>query len=422
MQRSWRILLTSVGLSLLVLVSFSAGVWLGPSIRALSGGSTMAPAGLMTQFQVFWQVWNLVTENYVDRSKVDPQQMTYGAIRGMLGTLDDPGHTRFLTSADYRNQENHLEGHFTGIGVVLTTQNGRVVVQEVYPDSPASRGGLQIGDLILKINGATAPTTSSDAAANAIRGPRGSTVRLTIQHQGQTATQDVTLTREDIHLTSVRWQMLPGTHIADIAISEFNQGTTDALRDALKTAKAQGAAGFVVDVRDDPGGLLDEAVSVSSLFLNSGNVLIQRDAHGKDQDFKVQPGAVDTTDPLVVLVNHGTASAAEIFAAAIHDNHRGKLVGSVTTGTGTVLSTYRLVDGSALLLGTAEWLTPDGQSIWKHGVTPDVAADPASGAPLVRPDTLTFPTSDAQVLANGDAPLVQGVRLLESAQQGVASR
>lgn len=422
MQRSWRILLTSVGLSLLVVVSFGAGVWFGPSLRAVSGGSVMAPAGLMTQFQVFWQVWNLVTENYVDRAKVNPQQMTYGAIRGMLASLDDPGHTRFLTSADYRNEENHLGGHFTGIGIVLTTQNGHAVVQEVYPDSPAARGGMQIGDLILKINGVAAPATTSDAAANAIRGPRGSTVQLTIQHQGQTATQDLTLTRQDIQLTSVRWQMLPGTHIADIAISEFNQGTTTALRDALTTAKAQGAAGYVIDVRDDPGGLLDEAVSVSSLFLNSGDVLIQRDAKGKDQDFKVQPGAIDTADPMVVLVNHGTASAAEIFAAAIQDNHRGKLVGSVTTGTGTVLSTYRLVDGSALLLGTAEWLTPDGQSIWKHGVTPDVAADPASGAPLVRPDTLTFPTSSAQVLANPDATLVAGVKLLETAQQGLAER
>ncbi|HEY8745491.1 MAG TPA: S41 family peptidase, partial [Chloroflexota bacterium] len=367
MQRSWRILLASIGLSLLVLISFGAGVWAAPAVRSAVGAPNLGTPGAATQFQVFWQVWNLVLGNYVDHSKLDAQQMTYGAIRGMLATLDDPGHTRFLTPADYANEENHLQGRFTGIGVVLTVINGNVTVQEVYPNSPASLAGMQLGDVITSIDGKTTAGMSSDAAATAMRGPRGSTVQLGVRHAASSTVRSLTLTRTDIQLTSVRWQMLPGTHIADIAISEFNQGTTDSVRTAVTTAKGHGASEFVLDVRGDPGGLLDEAVSVSSLFLPSGKVLIQRDGHGNQQPFNVLPGAVDTTDPVLVLIDHGTASAAEIFAAAIHDNQRGQLVGSITDGTGTVLSTYRLLDGSALLLGTAEWLTPKGQSIWKQG-------------------------------------------------------
>lgn len=415
MQRSWRILLASLGLTFVVLISFGAGVWAAPTVRGVIGASDVGAPGMAQQFQVFWQVWNIVMQSYVDRTKLNPQLMTDGAIRGMLNTLDDPGHTRFLTRADYTDEENHLQGNFTGIGVVLTSENGGIALQEVYPGSPASQADLKIGDAILSIDGKSTAAMTTETAAMAIRGPRGSTVQLAVRHTGESVTAVVTLTRADIHLTSVRWQMLPGTGIADIAISEFNQGTTRSVRDAITTAKAQGAGAFVVDVRGDPGGLLDEAISVSSLFLPSGKVLIQRDAQGHDQPFNVLPGAVDISDPVVVLVDHGTASAAEIFAAAIRDNERGKLVGSTTDGTGTVLSTYRLLDGSALLLGTAEWLTPDGQSIWKQGITPNVDVTVPAGTMTIKPSTLGFPSSADQVVDNDDPVLVRGVKLLEAA-------
>lgn len=414
MQRSWRILLTSVGLSFVVLISFSLGVWTAPAVRQSFGTPELSAPGVAKQFAVFWQVWNIVMQNYVDRSKLNPEQMTYGAIRGMLTTLDDPGHTRFLTRADYSNEEHHLQGQFTGIGVVLTTRTGAIVVQEVYANSPASAAGIAIGDEIVTINGKPATGMTSAGAATAMRGPRGTTIQLGVRHPNDSTVRTLTLTRAEIHLTSVRWQMLPGTSVADIAIGEFNQGTTRAVRRAVTGAKAQGAREFVLDVRDDPGGLLDEAVSVSSLFLPSGTVLIQRDAQGHEQPFKVQPGAVDTTDPVVVLIDHGTASAAEIFAAAIRDNHRGELVGAKTDGTGTVLSTYRLLDGSALLLGTAEWLTPDGQSIWKQGITPDVGVTLPPGIQRSEPTTLNFPKTSEQVFTGADTVLGRGVQLLQA--------
>jgi carboxyl-terminal processing protease len=414
MQRSWRILFVVIGLSLLVLVSFGAGVWAAPAVRPALGAPAIGNVGIGEQFQVFWQVWNIVVANYVDHSKINAEQMTYGAIRGMLATLDDPGHTRFLTRADYTSEENHLQGRFTGIGVVLTTRDGNITVQEVYPDSPASQAGILVGDVITTINGKASAGMSSAAAASSMVGPRGTTLQLGVRHASTATVRNLSLTRADIHLTSVRWQMLPGTSIADVAISEFNQGTTTSVRTAVVGAKTLGAKAFVLDVRGDPGGLLDEAVSVSSLFLQSGNVLIQRDAKGHEQAFKVTSGAVDTTDPVVVLIDHGTASAAEIFAAAIHDNQRGQLIGSTTDGTGTVLSTYRLLDGSALLLGTAEWLTPHGQSIWKQGIAPDVAVVLPAGTQAITPTTLGFPTSDKQVLTNGDTVLVRGIQLLEA--------
>lgn len=415
MQRSWRILITSLSFIVLVLISFSAGVWAAPAVRGVIGASNVGAPGMVQQFQVFWQVWNIVMQNYVDRSKLNPQQMTDGAIRGMLNTLDDPGHTRFLTRADYTDEENHLQGRFTGIGVVLTSQHGQITLQQVYPNSPASAANLKIGDAILSINGDSTAAMTTEAAATAIRGPRGSRVHLVVRHGGERATTPITLTRADIHLTSVRWQVLPGTGIADIAISEFNQGTTKAVRDAISAAKTQGARAFVVDVRDDPGGLLDEAISVSSLFLPSGKVLIQRDAQGHEQPFNVLPGATDISDPVVVLIDHGTASAAEIFAAAMRDNNRAQLVGSTTDGTGTVLSTYRLSDGSALLLGTAEWLTPDGQSIWKQGIAPNIDVTLPAGTLPIKPAMLGFPGNTDQVLNNGDTVLVRGVKLLEAA-------
>lgn len=414
MQRSWRIFLGGIGLSLLVLVSFGGGVWAAPAVRPALGAPDVGSAGLGGNFQVFWQVWNIVVANYVDHSKIDAQQMTYGAIRGMLATLDDPGHTRFLTRADYTSEENHLQGRFTGIGVVLTSRDGNITVQEVYPDSPASQAAMRIGDVITTINGTATSGMNSTVAASSMIGPRGTTLHLGVRHAGTATVRNLSLIRADIHLTSVRWQMLPGTSIADIAISEFNQGTTSSVRTAVTAAKALGAKAFVLDVRGDPGGLLDEAVSVSSLFLPGGKVLIQRDAHGHDQVFTVMPGAVDTADPLIVLIDHGTASAAEIFAAAIHDNQRGQLVGSSTDGTGTVLSTYRLLDGSALLLGTAQWLTPHGQSIWKQGIAPDVPVTLPAGTRASTPTTLSFPTNNEQVLNNPDTVLVRGVQLLEA--------
>ncbi len=403
---------------LLALIAFVAGVAAAPAVRVTVTGTsqTTEASNVVQQFEVFWQVWNLVSSNYVDRSKVNANVMTTGAIRGMLNTLDDPGHTRYLTQAEYISQENSLQGRFTGIGVSIEQRESSIVIQQVYPQSPAADAGVQLGDTILAINGKSTEGMSVGDASTLIRGPEGTTLTLDVRHAGGQASQTLTLTRKAIHLTSVEWQMLPDTQVADVAITSFSDGTAASLREALTAAKSRGATGYIVDVRDNPGGLLDESVAVTSLFLSTGTVLYQRDANGNETRYGVQSGAVDTTNPVVVLVNHNTASAAEIFAAAIRDNHRGQLIGTTTLGTGTVLSTYRLVDGSALLLGTLEWLTPDKQSLWRNGVTPTIAVTPPANTTMFRPETLEFPITPATVWGTQDPILAKGLEVLETAQ------
>lgn len=414
MQRSWHVFLASLGVGLFFLISFSVGVWSAPAVRSLLGISAGAPAG-ETEIKTFWQAWSLVMQHYVDRQKIHPHQMEYGAIRGMLATLDDPYHTRFLTPKEFRQQEQSLQGRLIGIGVVLISRRGQIVIDEVYPQSPAAHAGLTLGDTILAVNDRSVQGMTITNVAQLIRGPQGTTVTVTIAPAGSTTTHTVTLRREPLHVASVRWAMVPGTPIADIAIHAFSMGTTSELHTVVRRAAAAGATAMLLDLRNDPGGLLDEAISAASTFLSSGTVLEERNAQGAVQRVTVEGAPLDTTAPLVVLVNHDTASAAEIFAAALRDNHRAIIIGTPTLGTGTVLSTFRLQDGSALLLGTQEWLTPRGTSLWLHGIKPNILVPLPKNDNPIFPATLAFPTRRSQLHTLSDPVLVRGLDVLEQA-------
>jgi carboxyl-terminal processing protease len=190
--------------------------------------------------------------------------------------------------------------------------------------------------------------------------------------------------RQEIQYPDVTWATIPGQHVAHIRVASFGDGADNQLREALNGAKAAGDTSAVLDLRNDPGGILGQSVSVASEFLTSGNVLLERDRSGRETPTKVQPGGLDPNGKLVVLVNHGTASAAEIVAGALQDQRRAAIVGDQTFGTGTVLQEYGLEDGSAILLGVEEWLTPNGHFIRNNGITPDViVAEPASVYPLI---------------------------------------
>ncbi|MCL4541062.1 MAG: S41 family peptidase, partial [Chloroflexi bacterium] len=298
---------------------------------------------------------------------------------------------------------------------VLISRSGQIVIDQVYPQSPATQAGLKLGDTILAVNNRSVQGMNLTDIARLIRGPQGTTVTLTIAPAGSTSTRTLTLTRKPLHVASVRWAMAPGTRLADIAIRNFSMGTTSELRAAVRQAKAAGALAMLLDLRNDPGGLLDEAISAASTFLSSGTVLEERNAQGAVQRIAVAGTPLDTTTPLVLLVNHDTASAAEIFAAALRDNHRAVIIGTQTLGTGTVLSTFRLQDGSALFLGTQEWLTPSGASLWLHGIKPDILVSlPKNDSPIF-PATLAFPTMHTQLPTLADPVLVRGLDLLEQA-------
>jgi carboxyl-terminal processing protease len=236
-------------------------------------------------------------------------------------------------------------------------------------------------------------------------------VKLTILNLKTSTTKDVTLTRASITVQNVTWHLLPGSTAAHLRIATFSKGVAENLQKALLSVEKEGVAGLILDMRNNPGGLYDEAVSSASQFLSGGNVLIEKNALGKIKPVPVRSGGVATSLPLVVLINGGTSSGAEIVAGALQDAHRAKLVGEKTFGTGTVLETFSLSDGSALMLAIEEWLTPAEKVIWHHGIVPDVAV------PLPPEVTPLIPTNEKgltpEELRNSkDAQLLRALDLL----------
>ena len=390
--------------------AFTAGVEAERS-GLVPGSIHVEPTDITQQFSVFWQAWGLVHEHFVDRSTVSDQSLTYGAIQGMVDALGDTGHTRFLNPQEASFQMSDIAGKFDGIGAQIGERDGYPVVIAPLDGSPAEKAGIQAGDIIVQVNGERVSGLSIDKIVSMVRGPKGTAVTLTVIHTGQTALTEITVQRDTIQVHPVSWAMIPGTKLAHLRISEFSATTNQEVLAALREIRANGGQGLVVDVRNNPGGLLDQAVSVSSQFLSSGNVLIEQDAKGDRKPTSVIQGGQATDIPIAVLVNMGSASAAEIFAGAMQDQKRGQLVGDTTFGTGTVLTPFSLSDGSMLLLGTSQWLTPSGRQIWKQGVTPDVKVALPSGATPLTPAREKGMTED-QIRSNTDAQLLKAIEIL----------
>lgn len=361
---------------------FAAGV---ASERAhlLPGSIWHEPPELAATFSIFWEAWSLVREHYVDQSAVDPRRMTYGAVEGMLRSLGDEGHTRFLSPEDLQAFQESLAGRLEGIGAEIAVRDGRPTIVAPLPGSPAQQAGLRAGDILVRVDGQDVSDLSIDQIVSRVRGPAGTSVTLTVLHRGEASLTDITVVRAQIIVPNVSWAILPGTGVAHVAVSQFGERASDDLVAALQEARAGGARGVILDLRNNPGGLRNEAVEVASQFLADGNVLLEQDAQGRRTPLPVKAGGVAVDMPLAVLINEGTQSAAEIVAGALQDHQRGPLIGTTTFGTGTVLSTFSLSDGSAVLLGTVEWLTPNGRRIWHQGITPDVRVTlPANAIPL----------------------------------------
>ncbi len=373
--------------------------------------SASASTGL--NYSLINQAWNLIQGNYVDRKAIQPTQLTYGAISGMVDALGDTGHSRFMSPQDKQNENNQTQGQFEGVGIEVEMVNGQVKIVSPIDGSPAQQAGLRSGEIILKVNGQDISGWTLDQVANQILGPAGTQVTLTIQDPTTGDTQDYTLTRAKIKLQNVTWQKIPGTTIADVRIAAFSQGVTGDLQNALADMKAQGITGIVLDLRDNPGGLLDEAIGVSSEFISKGNVLMVMDSKGNKTPVPVKPSGPVSNLPMVVLINRGTASAAEIVSGALSDNQRATLVGETTFGTGTVLEQYNLSDGSALLLANEEWLTPNGQTIGHKGITPTNVVQLPNNATMLTPETLKD-LSASQLQSSTDSQFLQALNLVEN--------
>ena len=374
--------------------------------------SDKIPPNAETNFKLMAEAWNAIERVYVDRKAINPQHMTYGAISGMVDSLGDTGHSRFLTPQMLKQERNLTRGRFEGIGAEVQMKNGQLVIVAPIDGSPAQQAALKPGDIILKVDDQEVSGLPLDQAVERILGPAGTRVKLTILNPKTTTTRDVTLVRASITVQSVTWRLLPGTSVVDLRIATFSRGASEDLRKALLTIEKERIAGLILDLRNNPGGLLDEAVSAASHFLSTGNVLLEKNAVGKIHPVPVRPGGAAISLPLVVLINGGTSSGAEIVAGALQDAHRAKLVGEKTFGTGTVLETFSLSNGSALMLAIEEWLTPAGHVIWHHGISPDVVV------PLPPDVTPLIPTIEKELTAeefrkSQDVQLLRALDLLQ---------
>jgi carboxyl-terminal processing protease len=249
-----------------------------------------------------------------------------------------------------------------------------------------------------------------------IRGETGTAVVLTLFRPDTAEHLELSLVRAKIKIDAATWAMVPGTRVALIRLAQFSQNLNEDVVKAIQQAQAEGATALILDVRNNPGGLLQQAIAVTSQFLKDGDVLLQEDASGRRETFPVEPGGAAPAMPLMVLVNRGSASSAEILAGAIQDHRRGTVIGETTFGAGTVLEPFYLADGSLLLLGAGQWLTPNGRLIRQQGIEPDIMVELPAGSDLITPSELKE-TSLAELPASEDKQLLKALEVLDALPQ-----
>jgi carboxyl-terminal processing protease len=376
---------------------FVLGWWAGR-------GST---GDLYANLDVFVEVLKRVQENYVD--PVPPSQLMDGAVKGMLKDLDP--YSEYLDARDFDTLQDATRGTFHGIGVVVGVRDGYPTVISPIESSPAWEAGLHSGDVIVTIDGESSSGLTVDEAAKRLRGPEGTSVKLTVRREGSEEEQDYTLTRREIVTKSVPYAFVVGKDVGYVRLANFSETSGDEVREALGSLRARGARRFVLDVRMNPGGLLTEAVDVAEQFVPKGKLVVYTRGRAKNQDqrFYASETSADVQSPLVVLVDEGSASASEIVAGALQDLDRALVVGRTSFGKGSVQSVFPMRGKTAALkLTTALYYTPVGRSIHKApvaGLSPDEAADDDEDNAEGKPDTVEarplFHTAGGRVVYGG---------------------
>jgi len=356
MSKRIKIIAVSLLLAAMVAISFGAGCALG--VR------TSPEPGL----DIVEQVWNIIFQDYVDRDRLDADTLAQGAIRGMVKALDDP-YTAYLDTAAYELSLRSLEGKIEGIGAYVAAEDGKITIIAPIADSPADRGGIRAGDVILEIDGRSTSGMSLVEAVLNIQGPKGTAVTLSVLHQGETEPEVIEIVRAEIELPSVRFEMRED--IAYINVTYFSERTAEELFPVLESITQQAAAGIILDLRSNPGGLLETVIDVAGFFLRQGVVIDVVDNEGKHTASPVRPSEIATDLPLVVLVDGYSASGSEVLVGALQDHGRATIAGTTTYGKGSVNILRQLKDGSGLYITTARWLTPNGRLIEGEGLYPD---------------------------------------------------
>lgn len=325
--------------------------------------------------KTFSEILTLVRNNYVDSA--ESKELIYGAIRGMLDSLDP--HSSFMPPDVYKEMQIETQGSFGGLGIEITVRDRHLTIVAPIEGTPADRAGLEPGDRIVRISGEPTKDMTLLEAVRRLRGPKGSEVTITILREGREPF-DLTVTRDIIEVHSVRASDL-GDGIGYIRLVSFQERTRRDLEEAIKDLRSKGMRGLVLDLRNNPGGLLSQAVQVADLFLEKGKLIVYTEGRAKNQNLRFVDEHDNPQDiPMVVVVNRGSASASEIVAGALQDHQRAVLVGTKTFGKGTVQTVIPLNDGSGLRLTTARYYTPKRRAIDGNGMIPDIVVEPPKQA------------------------------------------
>jgi carboxyl-terminal processing protease len=358
MSKTAKIIVVTVLLGVTLALSFGAGYTL----------ATRTHPVLDEGLDHVAQAWTIIFDNYVEPDKLDTGILSQAAIEGMVEALDDP-YTSYLDAEACQLGLSSLEGKIEGIGAQVVVRDEQLMIIAPIADSPAAKAGIRAGDIILAIDGRSASGMSLAEAVLSIRGPKGTSISLLVLHQGETEPEEIEIVRAEIELPSVQFEMRGD--VAYINITYFSERTGEELSAVLQSIAQEAATGIILDLRGNPGGLLDATVEVASHFLEDGPVVKVRDNQGMVTVYNVESTSVVTDLLLVVLVDSYTASGGEVLAGALQDYSRATIAGAKTFGKGSVNKLYQLKDGSGLYITVARWLTPDGHLIEGEGLYPD---------------------------------------------------
>ncbi|MDP6647240.1 MAG: S41 family peptidase [Dehalococcoidales bacterium] len=362
MSKKMRFTVVTMLVLVSLVLSFSAGC-------RLASQATPSPT---QNIKVVKEAWDIIFENYVDRTKLDPTNLSAEAIKGMVKALDDP-YTTYMNPQTYKLSTSDFQGKFHGIGATVGLKDNKLTIIAPILDSPAAKAGIKPGDTILEINGQSTAGMSVEEAVSRIRGPKGTAIRLLIQHLDDVELIEIEIIRAEIKLPSVSFGM--EGDIAYIKISYFTEYTNEELLPVLANVAQSGATGIILDLRSNPGGLLDTVVDVASHFIKEGIIVSTVDNQGRKESSSVHSDGTKTDLPMVVLTNNHSASGSEVLAGALQDYDRAIIAGTETYGKGSVNKLYRLEDGSGLYITIARWFTPNGRMIEGRGITPDYELD-----------------------------------------------
>ncbi len=359
MPKTVKIIMLALLLVMSLALSFGAGCALDDKItpRLEPGLDSIAEA------------WDIIVNDYVGKDGLDTGKLSQGAIKGMLEALGDP-YSAYLDTEAYQLSLSNLEGKFEGIGAYVgIDEDGQIMIIAPIVDSPAAKAGIKAGDIIVGINGRSALEMNLAEAVLYIRGPKGIPVKLLILHQGETEPEEIEIVRDEIEVPSVHFEMKGD--IAYIIITYFSERTNEELSPVLESITRETATGIILDLRSNPGGLLQTVVDVTSRFLKEGIVVDVVDNQGRHTTSTVEPKGATTDLPLGVLVDSYSASGSEVLAGALQDYARATIAGTTTYGKGSVNILHQLQDGSGLYITTARWFTPNGRPIEGEGIDPD---------------------------------------------------